>query len=76
MNWKGLQQGKRKAKKRFPSWWRVDKSREEWNLCRLRKTTKRCSVALHGCGHLRDLEGPTYQERKMMERYSLDMEAA
>lgn len=77
MSWANLQIGKKKALKRCP--WRDDdwyKSHPDTLARHLgvhRKTTKRCSAAIHGCGHLRDLEGDTYQERKMKEQYSLDM---
>jgi hypothetical protein len=71
MNWNGLQNGIKKAEKRIPKWWSMDEESRERCLKFARKTTKRCSSAIHGCGHRRILEGPTYQERRDMERFSL-----
>lgn len=78
MGWQGLQQGKKKALKRvhwrtytahltFPQWVSKDQDlyRYQCNLVRARNTTKRCSSAIHGCGHRRDLEGETIQERRL-----------
>ena len=73
MSWMNLQIGKKKAARRTPKRY-FDGVSDEWyerSLVRARKTTKRCSVAIHGCGHRRDLEGDSYQERKMKEKYSL-----
>lgn len=65
MNYKGLQQGIKKAKKRTPwrksSTWMGD---EEKCLGIHRKVTKMCSAAIHGCGHIRDLIGITNQEKR------------
>jgi len=66
MNYEGLQIGNRKARKRFPRRLAADDYWFGWNIKRLRKTTKRCSAACHGCGHVRDMEGPTMQEKKAM----------
>ena len=67
MTWQSVQVGNLKAKKRTP--WLKDLSpRDEVNVERAlgmhRDTTKLCSAAIHGCGHMRDLCGPTRQELK------------
>lgn len=76
MGWQGLQQGKKKAKRRIRFWTFYDPTGEhkdeedKWrrdSLVRLRNTTKLCSAACHGCGHLRDLDGPTIQERRALQ---------
>lgn len=75
MNWNGLQIGKVKAIKRCPwandQWFKDHPDDRARQVGMHRKMTKGCSAAIHGCGHLRDLEGPSYQERKLVERYSL-----
>ena len=71
MNWKGLQEGKRKGKKRSSLIWagrfiNLTDSDRERTAYLLRKTTKLCSC--RGCGNQRKYEGVTIQERKWLER--------
>lgn len=76
MGWSGLQEGKKKALRRVPHRYfdyTVNCGKEKMeeyyqkSLVRARKTTKRCSAAIHGCGHRRDVEGrPTIQEQRAL----------
>ena len=65
MSWRGIQIGNRKAVKRTPWLKRENVSAESVprQIGLHRDTTKRCSVAFHGCGNLRSLYGATRQER-------------
>ena len=72
MGYRGLQIGIKKARRRTPKRYfchypdpnQINDEHYQRSLSRARNTTKRCSAAIHGCGHRRELEGETVQERK------------